>query len=85
MCVCVLGVAHRFEVGPVAVVTRGEVADGGDAEAPALFRVGVLAVVVPQTLEQPPDGVLLVADEVGVLGEVIAVPADAPTETCSQA
>lgn len=57
-------IAHSFEIGLVVVVARSEVTDGGDGEALALFRVRVLAVVVPQTLKQLPDGVLVVADEV---------------------
>lgn len=69
------GIAHGFEIGLVAVVARSEVADGADGEALALFRVCVLATVVPQTLKQLPDGVLVVADEVRVLGDVVAVPA----------
>lgn len=74
-------VAHGFEIGLVAVVARGEVTDGGDAEALALFRVRVVAVVVPQVLKQLPDGVLVMADKVRVLGDVIAVPADVRRDT----
>lgn len=75
------GVAHGFEVGLVAVVACREVTDGGDGEALALFRIRVLAIVVPQTLKQLPDGVLVVADEIRVLGEVVAVPARTHTHT----
>lgn len=72
MCVCV---SHSFEIRLVAVVACSEVTDGGNGEALALFRVSVLTIVVPQTLKQLSDGVLVVADKVGVLGNVIAIPA----------
>lgn len=61
-------------------MTRREVTDGGDGETLAVFRISVLAVIVPQMFKQLSDGVLVVADEVGVRGDVVAIPMCTHTE-----
>lgn len=66
---------YGLVVGLVAVVAGGQVSHRRDGEAAALTGVRVLlAAVVAQALEQAADHVLVVADEVGVLAEVVAVP-----------
>lgn len=65
---------YRLVVGLVAVVAGGQVSDGRDGEAAALFGIRVLlAFVVAQALKQAADDVLVVADEIGVLADVVAV------------
>lgn len=66
---------YRLLVGLVAVVAGGQVAHRADGEPAALSGIGVLLVaVVTQALEEAADDVLVVADVVGVLGDVVAIP-----------
>lgn len=58
----------------MAVIAGREVSHCCDGKAPALFRVRILPVVVPKTLKQPLYGVLVVADKVGILGNVVTIP-----------
>lgn len=61
-------------IGLVAVIAGGQVSNGWDGEAAALFGIrALLAVVVAQALKQAADDVLVVADEIGVLTDVVAV------------
>lgn len=64
---------YRLVIRLVAVVASGQVSYGWDSEAAALFRIRVLAIVVAQALKQAADHILVVADEIGVLADVVAV------------
>ena len=76
---------HRLVAGLTAVVAGGQVAHRGDREAAALAGVRVLPVaVVPQALEKAADDLLVVADVVGVLGDVVAVPGGARRRQLSE-
>lgn len=65
---------YRLLVGPAAVIARGEVAHVGHGKPPAGFGVGAVLLEVTETLEKFLDGALVVADEVGVAGDVMSVP-----------
>lgn len=68
---------YRFVIGLVAVVASGQVSYGGDTETAAHLGIRpLLAVVVAQALKQAADDRLVVADEIGVLADVVAVPGD---------
>lgn len=69
------GSTHGLVAGLVAVIAGGQVSHSGDGEAAALGGVRVPpAAVVAQALEQAADHLLVVADEVGVFADVVAVP-----------
>lgn len=67
--------AYRLVVRLVVVVARRQVPHGRDREAAA--RRGVRArrvAVVTEALEQAADDFLVVADEIGILTDVVTVP-----------
>lgn len=66
---------HSFVVRLVAIVASGQVSDSGDAEVTTFGGIRVfLATVVTKTLKQAADHILVVADKVGVLADVVAIP-----------
>lgn len=68
---------YSLVIGLVAVVAGGQVSHSRDGEATTFGGIRVLlAAVVAQALEQTADHVLVVADEVRVLSDVVAIPAE---------
>lgn len=66
---------YSLFIGSVAVVPGGQVSYSRNGEATTLGGIRVLlTTVVAQPLEQAADHILVVADEVGVLADVVAVP-----------
>lgn len=61
----------------VAVMASGQVSYSCDREATTLFGIqALLAIIVTQALEQAVDYFLVMADEIGVLTDVVAIPGD---------
>lgn len=74
MCISPWVKTYGLVIGLVAVIASGQVPYGRDGEAAALFGIRVLlAVVVAQPLKQAADDLLVVADEIGVLADVVAI------------
>lgn len=72
---------YSLVTGLVAVVAGGQVSYSRDGEATTLSRIRVLLVaVVAQALEQAADHFLVMADEIRVLTDVVAVPEQRETE-----
>lgn len=70
-CVCF---TYGFVVGLVAVVASGQISDSRDGETTAFLGIRVLlASVVAQALKQAANYFLIMADEVGVLTDVVAI------------
>lgn len=68
---------HSLVVGLVVIISSRQVPDGRDGEASTFCRVRILLVaIVTQALKQAADDFLIVADEIGILADVVAVPGD---------
>lgn len=66
--------AYSLVVWLVAVISSGEVSHCSHSKASTLLRVGILPAVVSKTFKQLLNGFLVVTDEIGILGYVVAVP-----------
>lgn len=66
---------YSLVIGLVAVVACGQVSHSRDGEAATFSGIrALLAAVVSQALEQAADHILVMADEIGVLADVVAIP-----------
>lgn len=68
-------ITYSLVIRLVAVVAGGQVSYSRDGEATAFSGIWVLlATVITQALKQAADHVLVMADEIGVLTDVVAIP-----------
>lgn len=66
--------AHSFIVGLVAIKACGQVSHCCDRYASTFLRIRVGSTEVSQPLKKLTNSVLIMADEVGVFGDVITIP-----------
>lgn len=67
---------HGSEVGPAAVVSRGDVSHVDDPDATARLRVGAFAAEVSDAAEDLLDGGRVVTHDVGGFRDVVTVAGD---------
>lgn len=74
-CACVEVFTYSFVAGLIVVVTSRQVPHGRDQEASTFSRIRVLLVaIVTEAPKQAADDFLIVADEIGILTDVVTVP-----------
>lgn len=74
-CTCVHVYTYSLVARLVAVVASGQVPYSRNSEAATFSGIRVfLATVGAQALKQAADHILVMADEIGVLTDVVAVP-----------
>lgn len=75
MCTCVHVLTYSFVAGLIVVVTSRQVPHGRDREASTFCRIRVLLVaIVTEASKQAVDDFLIVADEIGILTDVVTIP-----------